>query len=71
MAELIDIYVFQLLNGILNYDEIDYMSVINKACDCGSKDGELCIDPYAEDIYNTKVLTFLCEQCYADSCDDI
>lgn len=39
--------------------------------DCGSKEGEVGICPYADDIYNEQVACILCKSCYHERCMDI
>jgi hypothetical protein len=39
-------------------------------CGCG-RPGQLCNDPYVEEIHGRVEEVVLCDSCYQESCDDI
>lgn len=51
------------------YDVIDG-ELVDETCECGAE-GELVIDPYAQEIYGVEERMVLCDDCYQDRCDDI
>ena len=41
------------------------------SCHKTKKDVQYCYDPFQEEVYNKKVKTKLCKQCYQSFCEDI
>lgn len=42
-----------------------------RICDNCSKEGEMRLDPYYEEVNDLMLITCLCDDCYSDSVQDI
>ena len=57
------------MEGITSLKELNE-KLENPICDCGNI-GEICFDPYVEEIAGQLDFVCYCEECYIQSCLDI
>jgi hypothetical protein len=55
----------------VGYDDAAFDTVITGDCEVCDEPGELCEDPYDQDVNNNTSLVYLCNGCYQDRVDEI